>query len=197
MNSLNPFATRFTRPGSLDFIEDDLRVDELSQRLLEIRDPCQIVGPHGSGKTSLTIAIAKRLFKNSIRSRWITFRRERYFSSPSSKHEDYLPEQKPVESTDREILFIDGIEGLGLLQRFFALRKLKSRRTQLVLTAHQKLSGYPVLATVHPKLETFRKLARKLHPTTDSTWQTKVDAAFADAEGDFREAFFLLYDQID
>lgn len=197
MNPLNPFSTRFTRPGSLKFLEDGIGVDELSKKLLTSQTTCQIVGPHGSGKTSLTIEIAKRLSDKSVRSRWITFRRESWFSSPQSKQEDYLPGQPPSASVDREILFIDGIESLGFFSRYVVLRRLKTKRVQLVLTTHQKLAGYDVLTTLHPKLEMFRKLAKQLHSSTDPTWQAKVDAAFEKSNGDFREAFFLLYDQIE
>jgi polynucleotide 5'-kinase involved in rRNA processing len=54
----NPFATRWTRPGAVPF-DFDRRgaVDELVERLAESDWRGAIVGPHGSGKSTLVAAL--------------------------------------------------------------------------------------------------------------------------------------------
>lgn len=193
MSKLNPFSTRFIQPGAIEYLEDELSVAELAQQLVNDRRVFQIVGPHGSGKTSLTIAIGKQLRNHSIGCDWITLRKSNFFAPPRIKREDYLQGGKR-SGTERRVLFVDGIEVLGWLSRRLILRHLRSTNNQLVFTVHRRLSGYPVLATIEPRLEVFRKLALQLHPSSDPDWHAQVDQAFEVTSGNIREAFFQLYD---
>lgn len=194
MNELNPFSTCFIQPGAIEYLEDANSARELAMQLLNDRRSFQIVGPHGSGKTSLTIAIGKQLHAHSLSCRWLTLRKSGWFSWPTTKFESYL-QQETESNTGRQILFVDGVDALNLLQRIVTLYQYRSPTTQFVVTAHRKLLGYPVLAHIEPKLETFRKLALRLRPSQDPDWLSQIDLAFEKADGDFREAFFLLYDE--
>ena len=74
----NPFSTRFTRPGAISFSSDRIDPLRLAGVLSETRKSrsgvFQIVGPHGCGKTTLTVAIAAELAEQGRAARWLTVR---------------------------------------------------------------------------------------------------------------------------
>lgn len=62
-SSPNPFATRFTQPGAIPYqFPPDVSLESLANKFFhQHRGRAAIVGPHGSGKTSLLYAIAPHL----------------------------------------------------------------------------------------------------------------------------------------
>ncbi len=196
MKKQNPFSTYFTNPGQLSFISHNILPNQLAQRLVDENRTFQIVGPHGSGKTTLTIAIAKQLAQHSIACRWMTLRKSKRLSLPSARWESYVPKMHCNE-VDRQILFVDGIESLSWMQRIVTVLNLRGSHVQTIVTSHRKLFGLPILATTNPTLETFRTLVTQLCPSDCEAWRKEVESAFTRTDGDVREAFFLLYDQWD
>lgn len=194
MNMLNPFSTCFIEPGKLDFVNLDLNPFKLAERLHNDQRSFQIVGPHGSGKTTLSIEIAKHLSAHSFRCHWMTLRRENFFSTPVVKHEQYLPSAQEFDPK-RQLFFVDGIETIGFLPRCLALRSFRNQNQQVVVTAHRRLLGLPILATTRTSLELFNALVERLVPGLDESWLPKIATAYEQSQGDFREAFFLLYDR--
>ena len=58
----NPFAVSKTGMGCIDFVFDsELTLSTILQALRQAKWIGQIVGPHGSGKSTLTVAIARAL----------------------------------------------------------------------------------------------------------------------------------------
>src|SRR5687767_3485333 len=58
----NPFATRFTRPGALEFLfAGDESIGGLVSKLSANCWRGQIIGPHGSGKSTLLAALLPAL----------------------------------------------------------------------------------------------------------------------------------------
>jgi hypothetical protein len=62
-SSPNPFATRFTQPGAIPYqFPPDVSLESLANKFFyQHRGRAAVVGPHGSGKTSLLYAIAPHL----------------------------------------------------------------------------------------------------------------------------------------
>jgi len=61
-SQLNPFSTRFVRPGAIGYLfHDDQSAADLVQRLRASGWQGQIVGPHGSGKSTLLAALTELL----------------------------------------------------------------------------------------------------------------------------------------
>ena len=58
----NPFSTRFTRPGAIPFLfEEPLTAEFIIHRFNANNWLAQIVGPHGSGKTTLVRGLEPEL----------------------------------------------------------------------------------------------------------------------------------------
>lgn len=203
----NPFSSTRIQPGALTYLENEPSQGNSLHSIVEnwqVRPrTTQIVGPHGCGKTAFTVELAKRLWqREGVRSTWLTLRKKGPFSFPVCKSDDYQSETQNPKfgshgSSTIPLYFIDGIECLSTLQRLVTLQAFGKRR-QIVITTHQVLPGYPVLFRVSPQWETFQKLCDSLvdsnwHPD----WQSKVRQAFDQCHGNYREAFFRLYDHYD
>jgi len=58
----NPFSTRFLAPGKCRFVGlDEQTLNGLAEKLIQQNGNGQIVGPHGTGKTTLTFELQKRM----------------------------------------------------------------------------------------------------------------------------------------
>ena len=198
----NPFSTRFTRPGAISFTSDRVDPHRLVGVLSDYRASrsgiFQIVGPHGCGKTTLTVAIAARLAEQGRAARWLTVR-GRSKTDPV-RFDHFLPR---IDSQPRsEIMVIDGIESVNAVQRSCILRQMSKRAWRVVLTTHRPAWRVPVLAELQPSRERFHDLCKQLlgdHLVGEnkSDWQRMIEAAYDNASGNFREAFFELYDQFE
>ena len=128
----NPFSTRYTQPGALSYLCDQTDPQRLC-RILEqeefaSRSPraFQIVGPHGCGKTSLTVAIAEILADQAVATCWLTIRArsrsdrvrfDRYLPCPSSKNRPELLVVDGIESVNSCLLYTSPSPRDGLLSR--------------------------------------------------------------------------------
>ena len=198
----NPFSTRFTHPGAIIFSSDRVDPLRLAGVLSETRSSrsgiFQIVGPHGCGKTTLTVAIAAQLAGQGTAACWLTVR-GRSKTEPV-RFDHYLPR---LDSQPRpEIMVIDGIESVNAVQRSCILRQMSKRAWRVVLTTHRPAWRVPVLAELQPSRERFHDLCKQLlgdHLVGENKtdWQRMIEAAYDNASGNFREAFFELYDQFE
>ena len=217
-STVNPFAVSRVGLSQLDFIESTAgTVDSVASRLRNSNWRGQIIGPHGSGKTTLTIALAKSLAGQFRRFSWLVLHPGRWWfarprcrvqlaarSESSGNGLEFLefrsdePEGLIAKRLQRlgpsELCFIDGVDQLsGGWQR-----KLihAAEKHAVVWTGHQKLPGnLPMLAELHPDLNVFRQLVERLLANAGkSLEQDLIDEAFRQADGDFRRAFGRLYD---
>ena len=175
---LNPFSTKFWSPGTLPFLFSERRetLDTLlakSQRL----PICQIVGPHGTGKSTLLLELMKRYEKNGANV-WYLFFNDQQRHIPHD-----LPSQK------NHIFFVDGLEQLSCLNQGRLLLRLKHS----IVTAHRPVWSIPVLYQTKSQFSIFIQLVRKMlpNPPDESTLRDVYDRS----GGNVRNAFFELYDQ--
>ena len=195
----NPFSTRYTQPGALSYLCDQTDPQRLC-RILEQEELAsrssrafQIVGPHGCGKTSLTVAIAEILADQAVATCWLTIRaRSR---SDRVRFDRYLP--CPSSKNRPELLVVDGIESVNRFQRSSMLRHFRKNFWRVILTTHRPIWGVEKLSELKPSFDCFHSLCRQLlgRTATESDWPQKIETAFEAANGNFREAFFDLYDE--
>ncbi|MDR3182761.1 MAG: hypothetical protein LBT89_07565 [Planctomycetaceae bacterium] len=149
----NPFAAKFWFAGMLEYrFSDGGSADTLLQKIRQHRI-CQIVGPKGSGKSTLIQTL-------------------RHHGGDS-------------------ICFLDGFEQLPLYRRFGC----RLGWIRCVLCVHRPLWGIPVLYRTVPDFTVFRQLVSELYPQSRFGAET-LQQVFAAADGNFRTAFFELYEQI-
>lgn len=217
-SSVNPFAVSRVGLAQLEFVASTSGgIDLVLAQMRRSNWRGQIIGPHGSGKTTLTIALAKSLAGEFQRFTWLVLHPGRWWlarprcrvqlvarSVPSGKGLEFLEfrsEDPDAFITKRlqqlgasELCFIDGVDQLSLGWQ----RKLihAAGGHSVVWTSHQRLPvELPLLAELRPDLKVFRTLVAQLLQGTGETMpQERVDESFALADGDFRRGFGRLYD---
>jgi hypothetical protein len=176
----NPFATRFTRPGAIEFLfSGDESIASLVTQLAASGWRGQIIGPHGSGKSTLVAALVPALEAAGRR----VIRME--------------PRGAPLSLAgidDATIIVVDGYEQLWWWTR----RRLKSatrrRGAGLLVTAHAD-AGLPTLYQTQPSPDLARRIVDRLLPEGDATIsEADIAAACSRYGGNLREVLFALFD---
>ena len=184
---LNPFSTRCTRPGALDYaFPEGTGVETLVARLEKAGWQGQIVGPHGTGKSTLLAALTPALERTGRRVVTITLH-DRQRRLPG-RLASLVPSGEPA------VLIVDGYEQLGLTSRRRTRRFCARRGVGLIVTAHTSV-GLPDLFETTTDTALARRLVAALLPPDGPTFSPdEIDAAFAHRQGNVREMLFDLYD---
>lgn len=139
--SSNPFSSRFIQPGAIeyDFFGRD-SIQSLSDRFLALRSRRgMIVGPHGTGKSTLLDALQKDF---STRCPDIPLVHERFSRAPNSARSHRVSASDwPRDS----IVVLDGYEQVSLWSRWWIQRASRQKRIRLLVTAHQPLRSFELL----------------------------------------------------
>lgn len=195
----NPFATRYTRPGAIEFIFDQARyradpgVDQradLVDRFRPIGSQGQILGPHGSGKSTLLAALLP------------SFREEGWQVAQFTLHDGQR--RLPAGSADRRgwnadtIVIVDGYEQLSKVWRWRLRRSCCRQKFRLLITTHAD-QGLPLVWQTAPHESTLLTIVDQLTAHLPPGWRPTdedVRSAYAAHNGNLREALFELYDVI-
>ena len=210
----NPFSTRFVRPGAVEFIgADEDRWQELARQFVNQRLVGQVVGPHGSGKTTWCFSFVRRLstvlamrHASLLDVQWITIS-EKWRSNQRSVRRFRDANAGLMRSSEtfgcrgdlvgsQRLLVVDGIERLRSLDRLAILAHCRKFQVGLLATTHRRLRGLSVLSSTAPSKETLMELVQTLDPDlaeTDSSSRL-IDNAFQRSDGNLREALMHLYD---
>ena len=182
----NPFATRYTAPGAIEFLfEDGRTAAELAERLRVSGWRGQIIGPHGSGKSTLLVAL-RPLLESAGR---------KVIEVSLHDGQRNLPAAFWRHCVSADTLFvIDGYEQLGLLARL----RLKLRRRRhgcgLLVTTHASV-GLPELYRTPATPELARRVVEQLTTLQGGRIaEQDVASRFAAQQGNVREMLFDLYD---
>ena len=180
----NPFATRFTRPGVIPYLtRSGTAVREIAERVLE-QQCSQIIGPHGTGKSTLLAELAPILAPHH----------HRVFACCLHDGEKRLPLTRKTLSSLREgdLLVIDGYEQLRSWNR--PTWRARRQRFRLLVTAHADVGMQPLHET-SADLSTVRRIVDLLDPTANGKIDERTIQALVDRHGqNVREILFELYD---
>ena len=183
----NPFSTRYVRPGALPFV---FRSGESAQALvLRLREKNwwgEIIGPHGSGKSTLVAALVTEMHAAGREIRLHAF------------HDDIVSfaglSPRALDLHPTAVLIIDGYEQLSLWQKLRLRHSCRHAGCGLVVTAHQS-AGLPELyrTVVTPDIAAgvFAALTRD---RTALVTSSELPQCLAARNGNLRDALFDLYD---
>lgn len=183
----NAFATRFTRPGALPFFfGDDDSATAVVERFAARGFRGAIVGPHGSGKSTLVAELVPRLEAIGRRLRIIALH----------DGERRLPAGIMSNLQADDVLIVDGYEQLGWPARWSLHRAVHRSGAGLLVTTHEPIRRLPTLLATRPSFELTQSLVERLVAASPGAAITAADVrrAFDRHAGNVREVFFELYD---
>jgi hypothetical protein len=183
----NPFATRHTRPGAVPPLDPTGAPLDVGVVLvaLERHRRVAIVGPHGTGKSTLLAALADTLAADRRPAEVVRLRRLR----------DALLLLGAVgRGADDATLLVDGWERLGRPMALFitAIARLRGRR--MVVTTH-RANGMPVAVRTAGTLRLLTAIVARLPDHDALITGDDLSDAFARHGENLRDALGDLYDR--
>lgn len=202
----NPFVSRRVRPGAIPYLFPTMGdVDGLISDLRAKQWIGQIVGPHGSGKSTLIESLVvslRRGGRNVVRYGYTNmscnkqgvgtlamFARDRTDSTFFSRGDGV------VWDRDTQVI-VDGFERLSLYQRLEVYVHCLYQGAGLLVTSHRRTFALPVLYRTQGDLAIAWKIVEYLaadYAMNPISYQD-VSQSFQDHRGNMRELFFSLYD---
>ena len=151
----NPFATRFIRPGAIDYLFDasgeslpSLR--RLADRFLDLPGRrAAIVGPNGTGKSTLLASLGRHWANPTDSAVRFDIREARVMSRATLFRGDAAVRallEKRSEWTADTLILLDGFEQLTFIERIRLRQAARASGARVLVTCHQSIRGYP---TVH------------------------------------------------
>jgi hypothetical protein len=186
-SSSNPFSTRYVRPGAIpyQFLAGQCAAD-LVAKLAALRWRGQIIGPHGSGKSTLIAKLIEPLERQG-RPAWMICLRDGQRRPPS----DWT---RQAQRAGARLILVDGYEQLGFWSRFWLKARCRQRHWGLLVTAHRDV-GLPTLFETMTSVQTAQAVVEHLLPPRDAIITGQMVAeSLAASQGNMREMLFLLYD---
>jgi hypothetical protein len=188
---VNPFSSRFVRPGAMDFVYP---AGDTAQLVLgKFRAAGrhgQILGPHGSGKSTLLADLCRRLRGEG----------ETPVQFELRDGQSRLPAgwRQAAEQARATLLAIDGYEQLGRLARCSLRRACRRSGRGLLVTAHRNV-GLPTIFETRCDLALAKRLVADLSASAGLGAERRlpeslIEACFDRHKPDLREMLFELYD---
>lgn len=191
----NPFASH--RVESLKYRYPGFDFDDAIARLEQMQWRAAILGPHGTGKTTLLLELFRHL-QNSTNDRSNASRIWFIPVDRSTRNQQWLELLK--ECTPQQILLVDGIERLSWSKRFRLLGlgpswiRQSSLPRSIVVTTHRPV-GLPVWLHTTSNSATMQELLLELYPTAPPETIDQASKLFIARRGNIRDVFWRLYDE--
>ena len=159
MIASNPFSTRYVQPGSIPFqLRDGMTFEQLFERFLEIPSRrAAIVGPHGSGKSSLLETMRKSIP--------VQYEVDAHRLSSESTRFDRTHKRWGLDSErwgPQTIVIVDGFEQLSWWAQYKLKCLVRNRESRLLVTTHYLMRGFPLLWTTQRTLDDDDYVLRQL-----------------------------------
>lgn len=190
----NPFAVRHVAPGTIPYFFSN--ADELRQ-LVKRADSAswtgQIVGPHGSGKTTLVRHLSGELKERFDTVEFLIVRsiREVQVCQRMEGTSYQASRTLAVNGNEKTLYVIDGVERLSWLQRKLLVADCRRKQIGLLVTAHRRLLGLPVFYETSFDKTRFGKI---LHHLGTEQYEGHYDRLKEEFGDNCREMLFELYD---
>jgi len=187
----NPFATRYVRPGALEYrFPGDESAASLIARLRDTGWHGQIIGPHGSGKTALLLALLPLLNEAGRNLVHLALRnRQRRLPRDFFRTTIWRP---------ATLLVVDGYEQLGRVARWRLRLRCRRSGCGLLVTSHRD-AGLPTLFSPAPTLADVESIVRRLTENSDNHAESTritdsdVQRSFTAHRENVRQALLDLY----
>lgn len=156
----NPFSSRCVIPGEIKFVDNNNNACGTAEIVWAKLTWCygwgQIVGPHGSGKTTLVMDVIRVAEQCGATIHHCTLRDKTRTLTHTTW--DALTEFAMRKVSNAALIVIDGFEQLSLGESLrarwcYAIRKATPRCGGLLITTHTSAWCVPVLYTTRPSLE--------------------------------------------
>jgi hypothetical protein len=183
----NPFATKYTRPGSHSFLfPPGQSLQTIIDALRNSSWNGQIVGPHGSGKSSLVAALLPELAKEG--------RNVAHFVLSQGERRLPIRTADARQWTNQTQVVVDGFEQLSWWSRQKLHLLCRRSGGGLLVTVHEP-RGLPTVFQTAPSLELAQSIVQELLPDADQTITAEdVAHAYQQDPANLREMLFRLYD---
>ena len=190
----NPFATRFIRPGAMPFhFHGGGSAHDLVAQLESNNWWGQILGPHGSGKSTLIATLEPALTQHGRDVIHL-----RLHESEHALPKDFFASNYWTKSTQ---LVVDGYEQLGWLSKRKVKRHCRQQGCGLLVSSHADV-GLPTIFETKPSADLAQWLTRELleqHGNADLCEHgpfaaSKIAELAKKHGGNVREVLFELYD---
>jgi energy-coupling factor transporter ATP-binding protein EcfA2 len=202
MIASNPFSTRYVQPGRISFqLRDGVTIEQLFDRFLQIPTRrAAIVGPHGSGKSSLLETMRK-----SIPSQYAV---DAHRLSSESTRRDRTGARWELASQrwgTQTIVIVDGFEQVGWWAQYRLRQLVRNHESRLLITTHSPIRRFPLLWMTQRAVDdddyVLRQLLIGYDDSDKSTKITEIDEAMIRWREvrlrhptDMREALMEMYD---
>ncbi|MCG8584062.1 MAG: AAA family ATPase [Pirellulales bacterium] len=180
----NPFAVDRVLRVRYHFAKGS--IEELCTRLESANWCGAIVGPHGTGKTTLLEDLADHLRRQGWRVRGARLTTERPSFDRSSLKRLF------ADAGPRDIIALDGAEQLSR----FAWRRFQRRARGaggLIITSH-RAGLLPTIRNATTSLETLNYVVEQLVPAPSHAVRDEAQRLFAEHGGNIRDVIRSLYD---
>lgn len=189
----NPFATRHVAPGMIPYF---FAAEEDRHQIITRADAAlwtgQIVGPHGSGKTTLVRHLSPQLQERFAAIEFLIVRGigDVQFCQPLGGA-SLAASNVEADMNERTLYVIDGIERLSWLQRRLLIADCRRKQISLLVTAHRRLRGLPVFYETSFDETRFEKIMAHLGTAQYKNHFSSLRNIFGD---NCRDILFELYD---